>query len=225
MLERTVRWSGVAAIVFVVLILISVFVSGQPPAADDSVEKIRTFLADHRSALLIANLLGLIGIPLVLWFGVVLREVLRGDRTANALGTASLAGLLVTAPLAIVGGGLISGAVYVDGVADNLGDDSVRILYEAQSLLFAATSAGLVLFSLTAGLAIYRTKALPAYTMWLAYLVTVANILTMFSTVAAGAAVLGLAGVISFALFVLVTGITMAAGKVAPVAEIRPALL
>ena len=225
MLDRTVRWSGVAAIVFVVLILISVFVSGQPPAADDSVEKIRTFLADHRSALLIANLLGLIGIPLVLWFGVVLREVLRGDRTANALGTASLAGLLVTAPLAIVGGGLTSGAVYVDGVADKLGDDSVRILYESQTLLFAATSAGLVLFSLTAGLAIHRTKALPAYTMWLAFLVTVGNILAMFSTVAPGASVLGLPGVLSFALFVLVTGITMAAGKAAPLAEIRPALL
>jgi hypothetical protein len=225
MLERTVRWTGIAAIVFVVLILITVFASGQPPAADDAVDKIRNYLVDHRSALLISNLLGLVGIPLVIWFGVVLREVLRGDRTANALGTASLAGLLVTAPLAIVGGGLTSATVYVDGVADKLGDDSVRIVFEAQSLIFAATSAGLVLFSLAAGLAIHRTKALPSYTMWLAFLTTVANLLTMISTVTAGASVLGLPGVISFALFVLVVGITMTTGKVTPVLEGRPALL
>jgi hypothetical protein len=225
MLERTVRWTGIAAIVFVVLILITVFASGQPPAADDAVDKIRTYLVDHRSALLISNLLGLIGIPLVIWFAVVLREVLRGDRTANALGTASLAGLLVTAPMAMVGGGLTSAAVYVDGVADKLGDDSVRILFEAQSLIFAATSAGLVLFSLAAGLAIQRTRALPSYTMWLAYLTTVANLLAMVSTVAAGASVLGLPGVIAFALFVLVVGITMAIGKVTPLLEGRPALL
>jgi hypothetical protein len=225
MLERTIRWGGVAAVVFVVLILISVFASGQPPAADDAVDKIRTYLADHRAALLVSNLLGLAGIPFVIWFGVVLREVLRGDRTANVLGTASLAGLLVTAPIAIVGGAIATAPVYVDGVAAKLGDDSVRIVFEAQSLTFAATSAGIVLFSLAAGLAIGRTRALPSYTMWLAFLTTVANVLTMISTVAPGASVLGLPGVISFALFVLVAGITMAIGKATPLLEGQPALL
>ena len=87
MTERTVRWAGVAAIIFVVLILITVFSGGQPPDADAAVDKIRTFLIDNRSTLLLSNLLGLIGIPFVVWFVVVLRDVLRGDRTSNALGT------------------------------------------------------------------------------------------------------------------------------------------
>jgi hypothetical protein len=216
MTDRAVRLGGVAAIVFVVLILITVFATGQPPDLDDPVDKIRTFMVDHRTAILVSNLLGLIGIPFAVWFVVVLREVLRGDRTANALGTASLAGLLVTAPMAMVGGALTAAPVYVDGVANKLGEDTLRIVFEAQSLMFAATSAGILLFSLTTAFAIRRTRALPAYTMWLAFLAAIGNLVTMLSTLGAGAAALGFFGVLSFALFFLVTGITMAVGKATP---------
>ncbi len=216
MTERTVRWGGVAAIVFVVLILITAFSAGEPPAADDPIDKIRDYFVDHRSALLASNLIGLAAIPFIIWFAVVLREVLRRDPTTNALGLASLAGLLVTASMALAGGAVAASPVYVDGVADKLGGDTLRIVFEAQSLLFAATSAGIVLFSSTAALAIRRTEALPAYTMWLALLATLGNVVTLFSTASASAAMLGFAGLLSFALFVLVTGITMAIGKATP---------
>ena len=216
MTERTVRWGGVAAIVFVVLILVTAFSAGEPPAADDAVDKMRDYFVDHRSALLASNLIGLVAVPFALWFAVVLRELLRGDPTTNALGVASLAGLVLTASMALAGGAVATSVVYVDGVADKLDGDTLRIVYEAQSLLFAATSAGIVLFSLTAGLAIRRTAALPAYTMWLALLATLGNILTMFSTAGAGASMLGFTGLLTFALFVLVTGITMALGKATP---------
>ena len=218
MTERTVRWGGIAAIVFVVLILITAFSAGEPPAADDAIDKIREYFVDHRGALLLSNLIGLAAIPFIIWFAVVLREVLRRDPTTNALGLASVAGLLVTASMALAGGAVAASPVYVDGVADTLGGDTLRIVFEAQSLLFAATSAGIVLFSLTVALAIRRTAALPAYTMWLALLAALGNVVTLFSTASAGAAMLGFAGLLTFALFVLVTGITMAIGKATPTA-------
>jgi hypothetical protein len=220
MSERAVRWAGGAAIAFVILTLIAVFASGSPPAADDPVNKIRDYFVDNRSTLLLVNLLGLLSIPLVIWFFVVLREVLRGDRTANALGTASLAGVLVTAATVIVGGSLATAPVYVDGVADKLSDDTLRIVFDGQSLMFAAASAGIVVLSLSAALAIRRTGALPAYTMWLGLLATVGNIVALFSTLDAGMSVLGLFGVLTLILFVLAAGIAMAAGKAtsAPVA-------
>jgi hypothetical protein len=222
MQKRTMQWAGVAAIAFVALTLVTVFASGEPPAADDAVEKIRDYLTDHRSALLISNFLGLVAIPLVIWFGVALRDALRGDRTTNALGTASLAGLLITAPMAMAGGAIGTAPVYVDGVADKLGDDSVRIVYEAQSLLFAATAAGLLLFALAAGLAIHRARTLPLYTMWLAFLAAIGNIIALISSLAPGASLLGLVGVLSFVLFVLVVGIVMAIGKVAALPDRTP---
>jgi hypothetical protein len=219
MQKRTLQWAGVAAIAFVVLTLVSVFASGEPPAADDAVGKIRDYLTDHRSALLVSNFLGLVAIPLIIWFGVVLRDALRGDRTTNALGTASLAGLLITAPMAMAGGAIGSATVYVDGVTDKLGDDSVRIVYEGQTLLFGATAAGLALFALAAALAIHRARTLPLYTMWLAFLAAIGNVIALFSTLAPGASALGLLGVLTFALFVLVVGIVMAIGKVPMFAE------
>ena len=216
MSDRLIRWSGVAGIVFVALILITIFSAGSPPAGDDSIREIRSFMADHRTALLIGNTLGLLAIPFVIWFFVVLRELLRGDTTANALGTAMLSGVLLTAALAIAGGGVSVAAVYVDGAVERIGGGSLRIVFEAQNLLFGATSAGLVLMSIAAALAIRRTGALPAYTMWLALLATLGNLAAMVATLDAGAATIGFVGVSTFALFVLVTAITMAVGKASP---------
>ena len=153
---------------------------------------------------------------------MTLRDVLRGDRMANALGTASLAGLLITAPMAMVGGAIGTSAVYVDGVAQTMGDDSIRIVYEGQTLLFGATAAGLTLFAVATGLAIYRTRSLPTYTMWLAFLAAIGNVVALLSTLAPGISLLALFGVLTFALFVLVTGIVMATGKVEGMAERMP---
>ena len=212
--DRTIRLGGVAAIVFVALLLVGAFGSGSPPAADDSIDKIRSFFVDHRSAILLSQLCGLLGIPLALWFAVVLQKAGRGDGMANAFGTASLAGLLVTAPMAMAGGAVMASAVFVDGDAKAYSDDVIRLIFEAQTLLFAATTAGLIVFMGGAALLIRRTGVLPAYTMWLAALGVVANLVTMFSTLSPGAATaLGFLGVLTFALFVLVSGITMAMGK------------
>ena len=221
--ERIVRWGGVAGIVFVVLIVITIVTAGSPPAGDDSADKIREFMIDKRSALLIGNAIGLFAVPFVVWFFVVLRDVLRGDATANALGTASVLGLVLTGACALVGGSVSVVGVYVNGGVSQLGDDSIRIVYLAQNLIFEATSAGLVLMSVTAALAIRRTSALPVYTMWLALLATVGNLVVMTTTLGAGAATIGFVGVATFALFVLVTGIAMAMGKATPTAAVASA--
>ena len=70
--------------------------------------------------------------------------------------------------------------------------------------------------ALTAGLSIRRTGALPAYTMWLAFIAVVGNLAAMVSTLDAKVGLISFAGLLSFALFLLVTGIVMAAGKATP---------
>ena len=213
MSDRAIRWAGGAGIVFVILIGISIAISGSPPMADDPVSKIRDYYLDHRSNLLCANLFGLLAIPFVLWFAVVLRDLLRGDRLADALGTFSLAGLVATAPIALIGGALNVSVIYVDGGAQKYQPETLRLIYDAQSLVFEATSAGIAAFALGAALAIRRSGALPSFTMWLALLAVVGNVVTMFTVLDAGAATIAFAGVTAFGLFIAVTGIAMAAGK------------
>jgi len=213
-----VRWGGIAAIIFVVIILFTAFSAGSPPANDDAIDKIRQFYSDHRGILLVSNMLALLAVPFVVWWAIVFREVVRGDAVANALGIGVLAGILITASAAIVGGGFNVSVVYLDkGLAD-IPDGVLRVVFEGQGLMFGATSAGLVLMALTAGLAIRRTGGLPTYTMWLAFIAVVGNLVAMASTVDAKVGMLGFAGLLSFTLFLLVTGIVMTAGKATPAA-------
>ena len=55
---RWERYAAAAGIAFVVLILLSGFLPGVPPASDDPVSDIHVFYADHRTALLLATYLG-----------------------------------------------------------------------------------------------------------------------------------------------------------------------
>jgi len=213
MSDRLVRWGGIAGVVFVVLILVTVFAPGEPPAGDDSVDQIREFMVDNRSMLLVANAVGLLAAPFVIWFFVVLRDVLRGDQIANALGTAMVLGMVLVTALAMAGGSVSVSAIYLDGAAEQLGDDTLRIVFEAQGLLFGATSAGLLLMSVTAAMAIRRTGALPMYTMWIAWLAAIGSLAGMASTLDAEMGAMGFFGLATLCLFVLVTGITMATGK------------
>jgi hypothetical protein len=121
--------------------------------------------------------------------------------------------LIVTAPIALIGGALNVSVIYIDGAAQTYRPDTLRLVYDTQSLAFAATSAGIAAFALGAALAIRRSGVLPGFTTWLAWLAVLGNVVTMFSVLDAGAATIGLAGVTTFALFILVTGIAMAAGK------------
>jgi hypothetical protein len=218
MSDRFVRWGGIAAIIFVVLILFTAFSAGSPPATDDAIDKVRQFYSDHRGILLVSNMIALFAVPFVVWWAIVFREVVRRDTVANALGTGVLAGILITAAAAMTGGALNVSVVYLDkGLAD-IPDGVLRVVYQGQGLMFGATSAGLVLMALTAGLAIRRTGALPAYTMWLAFIAVVGNLVSMASTLDAKVGTIGFAGLLSFTLFLLVTGIVMVAGKATPTA-------
>ena len=199
MSDRVIRWAGVAGIVFVITIVITIVISGSPPMGDDTVSKIRSYYIDHRSALLWANLIGMVGAPFVLWFAVVLRELLRGDRLTSALGTFSLAGLIVTLPIVLVGGGINVSVIYIDGGAQRYRPDTLRLVWDMQGLAFAAASVGLAIFVLGVALAIRRSGVLPGFTAWLAWLAVLGNVVAMFSVLDAGAATMGFAGVTTFA--------------------------
>ena len=89
----------------------------------------------------------------------ILAGYIRPSRRSNeaamkyfVLGTFSLAGLLVTAPIAMIGGALNVSVIYVDGAAQAYRPDTLRLMYDAQSLAFAATSAGIAAFTRAVGM-------------------------------------------------------------------------
>ena len=216
MTDRAIRLAGVAALVFVALILISAFAPGSPPAADASVDKIRSFMVDHRGGILAAQLLGIFATPFAVWFFVTLRELTRGDRTdrtTNMAGTAALLGLTITGVLALVGGAVFAAPLYLNGFTDGTGDDIIRLVYSMQTEVFVATAAGLIVTMLGAHIAIRRSGALPVWVAWIAALAAVLNVVSAFASISAGASGLGFLGLIGFAVFMIVSGIMFVAGK------------
>ena len=214
MSERATRVTGIVAFAFIVLILISAFAPGSPPAADASVDKIRTFMTDHRSTILLANFLGLFATPAGVWVFVYLRQMTRGDDMANLAGTTALVGLVFTGLMAMVGGAMFSAPLYVKGFADSASDDTIRLMYSMQTLAFAGTAGGLMIAMGGAFFAIRRTNALPAAAAWMAALATVLGAVSTVAVLGAGASGMGFLGLIGFLLFMLVSGVCMVMGKV-----------
>src|SRR4051794_37443938 len=214
MTDRAIRVAGIAALVFVVLIVVSAFAPGSPPAGDASVDKIRTFMTDHRSAILLATLLGIVATPFAVWFFVTLRELTRGDQLSNMAGTAAVAGVILAAAMAMAGGAVYAAPLYVDGFTEGATDDTIRVVYSMQFVIFESTAAGIFLATLGAFFMIRRSGVLPMAVAWLAALAALLSLISAFATLSAGAATLGLLGLVALVLFMLVAGIMMVAGKV-----------
>src|SRR3989442_10413179 len=73
------RWEKLAAatgIVFVVIVIVGSFIAGQPPKADDPINKITAFAIDKRFALLLGDYLSAVGVVFALWFFGSLRSYL-----------------------------------------------------------------------------------------------------------------------------------------------------
>jgi hypothetical protein len=210
--QRAARSAGASAIAFVILIVITVVSGGSPPAADASPEKIATYFADHRTGILVGMLLALFAIPVVLWFFVNIRDALRGDATANALGVAALLGIAVTAAMALAGGAVMASVVYLKDATASIDKNTIRLMYSAQALLFASTAPGLALAMGSTAAAARRTRTLPVVVVWFGALGALANIVAAFSVLDAKSSGLGFVGLIGFLLFLLVTGIALIAG-------------
>jgi hypothetical protein len=132
---RSERLDAAAGIAFVALILIAVFVPGQPPVATDSIGDIRSFLKDERESLQAATFFTGLAVLAFLWFLGTLRGRLRlaeggtGRLTAVAFGSG-----LVLAATALVGQALLLAATLH---LSELDDSTVRALFDASTYVVA----------------------------------------------------------------------------------------
>jgi hypothetical protein len=157
------RWeqAGAAAgIVFVALILASVFVVPTPPHINASAFNIAVYYASNRGGLLTGALLGTVGSVFFLWFVSHLRHVLqRAEGGSEALspivlvsGTAvAILGFLTAIPQAT----LAFGSHRIDLIT-NAG--VVRSLFYMNDILYGMLAIGIALFLVAASLAMVRKE-------------------------------------------------------------------
>ena len=171
------KLDAVTGIAFVVLALIGFLVPGTPPKADDTIQKIQTFISDHHSDLLTSSLLLALAVVLLLWWLGALRSYLRsGEGGEGRLSAAAFGG-------GIVGGVFIlAGAALQNGLAFKLGEtgaspDLVRAFFDASSAAFAMAGFGFAVLFGAASCSGARSGALPSWAYWSAAVVAVIQLL------------------------------------------------
>jgi len=211
MSDRTwVRISAASGIAFAIFVLISAFIAGVPPAADDSPDEIASFFVDNDTKLLTAAYFQGLATVFFIWFLGTLRERL-SHAGSTRLVTSLVVAAAVTGALAMAAQAVAATVAYRTAAAGNV--DLTVALFDAQLMLFNMVAFGMAAIAAAAGLVMIRFKALSP---WLGY----GGLLSALVNLVAGASyakdgvfmaggVLGFVGFLGFVAFIVATSVMM----------------
>jgi hypothetical protein len=205
------RWSAFGALGFIVLIIVTAVLPGSPPKPSDSPAKIATFLFDNSKELRWSAVIGGLATVLLLWWaGSVWRLLRRAEGGSPRLAVVAIAGLLLGATLMGVAS-IVMSATAMAILPGGGGVHDVKLLYLLQGALVAGGGLGVAVFVAAFSIVVIRTRVLPPGLGWFGGLVSLVLV------VAAGAMastkdvffVLGLVGLVGFAIWLVITAILM----------------
>ena len=178
------RLDAATGILFVVVALVAFFLPGTPPKADDTTQKITTFIVDHRSSILAGDFLFGVASFFFVWFLGTLRSYLRAAEGGEGrLSAASFGGGLVAIALILVGTAVINGIAFK--IARDGGDPTViRGLFDTSNAAFAFSGFGFAAFFGAASCSAARSGVLPGWIVWsgaLAALVQAVSAVALFA--------------------------------------------
>jgi hypothetical protein len=157
------RWVGLSGLILVVVLLVSIFATPEPPDLTASPAKVAAFVHDHRNGLYLNAYLTSLAVLIGMVFFWYLREVVslsaRGRRVAN-IGFAG--GLLF-----LVGGMYAAGVSFtMADIAKDVSPSALQTLNIFAQGVNSFSGAATALLMGATSIAILQSKALPG---WLAY--------------------------------------------------------
>ena len=159
-------WIPLTGVAFVVVLISSFVVAGEPPGADEGAREVVAHYADDKDMIQLGALLSVIAAGLFVWFGAVLRDELRragGDGIAPAI---VFAGSIITATGAAIDAMISFSAA--EAAADDVDPAAVLSLQALWDNDFFPIALGIALFLLSAGVAIVQRGVLPKWLGWIA---------------------------------------------------------
>jgi hypothetical protein len=188
------QWVGLGGLALVVVLLVSIFATPEPPGATASPATVAKFVLDHRAGLYLNAYLTSLAVVLATAFVWYLRDVVAPGIPGRRLATLGFAG----AVLFVVGGIYSAGTAFAMADVAKLADPNVLQtlnIFNEDINGFGGAATALMMGAM--GLGILRSKALPT---WLAYLSLV------LAVVSFAVPVLGLPGV---GLWLLITSVVV----------------
>ena len=191
------RLGALTGVGFVVFLIASFVVAGEPPTSDDSVQEIVDFYTDNEGQVFASVSLSMIAATFLVLFGGYLRKVLRAaEGEGHMLSSVVLAGATIVAVAAGIDGTL---SVTLVETVDDIDPTALQAINAIWNNDYIPIALGAMIFSLSAGLSIVRHGALPKWFGWAAILFAVIAVTPI-----------GFAGVIGTALWIIVVSIMLA---------------
>lgn len=161
--ERLLPLTG---LLFVVLLVASFFIAGEPPDADEDVQEIIDHYVDNEERIWISLIAFLGAAASLLTFASYLRKVF----TEATAGTSILPGLVLVGASIIAVGGAIDATIAIALVeaVEDIEPSAVQALQALWDNDFVPIALGILVFILFSGLAALRSGALPKWLGWVA---------------------------------------------------------
>jgi hypothetical protein len=174
-MNRSKEWLvPLTGIAFVVVVIISFVIGGEPPGADDSAQEIVDHYLDNKDSIQIGAVLGTIAGTLLIFFFGYVRKILRA-----AEGESGMLPLLVVVGAAIIAiGAAIDGTISfaIAEAADDIEPASVQTLQALWDNDFLPFALGSQVLWWAVGISIVRHGALPKWLGWIAILFGVVSL-------------------------------------------------
>ena len=163
------RWSRLApltAVIFVGLFVASIVVSGSTPGVHASGAKVISYAKAHHGREMPSDGLLAIGMAFLLFFAASLRAYLRRAERAEALAALGLAGAVL---LAVGGTSFAALDFSINDARNTLDPSAAQALNVLSNDFFFPLVIGIGVFMIGNGLAIVRSRALPRWLGWVAF--------------------------------------------------------
>jgi hypothetical protein len=205
------RIAGYAGIVFIVLMVINVVLSGSSPMPGDSITELRDYVSGdigmHKAGLF-ASILVLP--PAALVFAAVIAKVRISDAAnGESWSTVALFGAVLIGASAGIGDVLTGTALYRGG--DGLDDSTLRALWDGQLIAYSASGIALTALAGSVAVPTLQRGIWPRWYGLLGVVVAVLGVLGLISVVedSNGGSVFGLLSFIGLAIWMVSTSVLL----------------
>jgi hypothetical protein len=211
MTGRWERFAPLAGVAFVVLLVVSFIVGGDPPDTDEPAREVLAFYRDNEGEQLASALLGAYAVVFFLFFNGILRRTLRlAEGPGGGLSATAFSGGIFIA----VGGAVFSAFQFtLADQADDIGPDAIQAILALNEDFFFPLAIGVATFLIATGLSVIRSAALPRWLGWVGLVIGVVAVTPV-----------GFIAFLASLLWVLVVSVllTLRAGAAATPADTSP---
>jgi hypothetical protein len=204
------RYGALGGIVFVILVIVSIAISGSTPKSSDSATKILKYFHDNTDGIKVGAFLGgaVAAIPILWWAGSLWARLRRAEGGQARLGLIALLGLVLAGAGQVVAQGILA-AVALD--LKDVGATEAKFFFLLYQAIGAASSTGLAVLVLATSMVVLRTKVFPVWLGWVGVVDGILFVVSAYAiaTTSDGIAAFGFVSFIVWAIWIVILSVLM----------------